>query len=98
MKSVVVFGASGFVGQHVVKQLLCNIAKVQAGFTVIGVNRTGRPPHTSVLSEEQQNMVSWVSADAANIDSWASVLTPQTNAVISCIGALGFDQKVSAPK
>jgi uncharacterized protein YbjT (DUF2867 family) len=91
--NVVVFGASGYVGQHVVKQLLKTIAKHQAGCTVIGVNRSGRPPSQTVLTDEQQGRVNWVAADAGNVSSWAQLLTPQTNAVISCIGALGLDQK-----
>ncbi len=88
MKSVIVFGGSGYVGQNVIKQLL------NRNVRVVAVNRTGRPASHGILPSALKDRVSWVHADAADVQSWQSSVNSDTIGAISCVGALGLNQAV----
>ena len=80
-KELIVFGASGFVGSHIVKRAL------QCGtWKVVGACRSGKPLNDESWCKDVQ----WVAVDAMAPSSVASFFEQHSNpaAVVSTIGAL----------
>lgn len=65
---VLVTGAAGFVGQHLVRELL------GAGLPVVGATHTGDPPAGETLTDEERGRVCWVPLDVTSGPSVAAAV------------------------
>lgn len=65
---VLVTGAGGFVGQHLIRELLAG------GRTVFGGTQDGAPPADGVLTTEEAGRVCWVAMDVTSGDSVAAAV------------------------
>lgn len=65
---ILVTGAGGFVGQHLIRELL------EAGHSVFGGTQDGAAPREGVLSAREMEAVSWVPLDVTSAGSVAAAV------------------------
>jgi hypothetical protein len=84
--TVTVLGGNGFVGSRVVQELVLH------GDKVISVSKSGLRPSENVMTKTVADKVKWLKGDPSTTDLQA--VFRESDAVVSCIGAIGFDEQV----
>jgi nucleoside-diphosphate-sugar epimerase len=84
--TVTVLGGNGFVGSRVVQELVLH------GDKVISVSKSGLRPSDNVVTKTVADKVKWLKGDPSTTDLQG--VFRESDAVVSCIGAIGFDEEV----
>lgn len=89
---VLVTGAAGFVGQHLVRELL------GAGLTVVGATQSGAPPAGGTLADEERGRVCWIPLDVTSESSvTAAVVRSDPDFVYHLAGQSSVGDSFSRP-
>lgn len=80
MKSVIILGGSGYVGQHLMQQWTA----IESNIQFYSVSRSGKPK--TILPKVQDVKVVWISGNACNIDSFYDGLPDSADIVVDLVG------------
>mmetsp|Transcript_32590 Transcript_32590/g.50967 ORF Transcript_32590/g.50967 Transcript_32590/m.50967 type:complete len:269 (-) Transcript_32590:199-1005(-) len=109
MKKILVFGASGFVGSHIVSEFVKASAREQTRkqssgaigkFSLVGISRNPKKVQKDVENASNDRamamrQIRWDSCDALDREAVRALFDrhPETTAVISCIGGFGTTEE-----